>query len=479
VITARRSGPIQISTDLATQNRDTVIGQRSTVRPPYQGLRRLPRQGSEPSRVCAMYLVELKPGREELYRTGDELALAIRDGEVDARSRIYHRATAKWISITLHPQYKAIIAGQRDEPMARPARKVWGLLPAGLGGKPDEMSSSDAAPAHGSVRQRWKRPMGLGLSGLLLVLGIQLAFSGPRPPWAGKSRGVAIARHLEPVPAKAEGRIAISASNVDRQASSEAEGMELVSLASTTAIWPVSAEAESNTIALPAPIERVAPALPRAPRLRSKALRSALQPGASTSKPAKANSVYALLSRYEAAGDVASTRLASGIRAARLNRLFAPGRLSPSGGVTDTRLSLAGAENFIRVYRQQQAIIDQAYQDSVALLSKRHGWTPKDLREWSSRPLRQETPTLELIGGSLLAAIDSLLGVLDAQAGAYKLRGTAIAFEAPAAGQAYGALRRRIKEQIDAAVAAGGAMSAGPTGLLLQAIGTSTLPRET
>jgi hypothetical protein len=424
-----------------------------------------------------MYLVELKPGKEELYRTGDELALAIRDGEVDARSRIYHRATAKWISITLHPQYKAIVAGQRDEPMARPARKAWGLFPAGLSGQPAEMSSSDAAPASESVRHRWKRPIGLGLSSLLLVLGIQLAFSGPRPPWAGQGRAVAIAPHREP--ATNTESVAAPGSNVDRQVSSESQGTELVSLASTTAVWPVTAQPASNTIALPARAEEVPLTLPRAPRLRSKALRSALHPGGSAAKPAAANSVHALLTGYEAASDEASRRLAGGMRAARLNRLFASARLSPGGGVTDTRLSLAGTANFIRVYRQQQGAIEKAYQDSLTLRSKLHGWTPKDVRQWSSRPLRQEAPTLELISGSLLAAIDSILGVLDDQAGAYKVRGTAIAFEDPAAAQAYGALRRRIKEQIDAAVAAGAATSPGPTGLLLQAIGTSALPRET
>ncbi len=426
-----------------------------------------------------MYLVELRPGKEELYRTGDDLALAIRDGEVDARSRIYHRATAKWISITLHPQYKAIVVGQRDEPMARPARKAWGLFPAGLTGEPAEMSSSDAVPAHGSVRHRWKRPMGLGLSGLFLVLGIQLAFSGPRPPWAGQGRAVAIAPHPEPAPAKAESGITIPGSNVDQQVSNEAQGTELVSLASGTTIWPVTTESGSNTIALPDPAEEAAPALPRAPRLRTKALRLALQRGGSISKPAKANSVAALLTGYEAASNEASTRLEGGMRVARLNRLFARARLNPGGGVTDTRLSLAGATNFIRVYRQRQAAIENAYQDSVTLLSSLHDWTPKDLSQWQSRPLRKETPTLELISGSLLAAIDSILGVLDAQAGAYKIRGTAIAFENPSAGRAYGALRRRIKEQIDAAVAGGGATSSGPTGLLLQAIGTSGLPRET
>jgi hypothetical protein len=425
-----------------------------------------------------MYLVELRPGKEELYRTGDELALAIRDGQVDARSRIYHRATAKWISITLHPQYKAIVAGHRDEPMARPARKAWGLFPTALSSQPSEMSSSDAAPANGSVRYRWKRPMGFGLAGLLLVLGIQLAFSGPRPPWARQGRPVVIAPYRETAAAEAERVVALS----------EDQPKELLSLASTTAVWPVTTARASNTIALPDPAStialpdparEIAPALPRAPRLRSKALRSALQPGGSTSKPAKANSVYALLNRYEAASDEVSARLAAGMRVARLNRLFGAARLTPGGGVTDTRLSLAGLANFIRIYRQQQAAIEKAYQDSLTMLSKLHGWTPKDVREWNSRPPRQETPTLELISGTLLATVDSILGVLDAQAGAYKIRGTAIAFEDPAATQAYSVLRSRIKEQINAAVAAGGATSPGPTGLLLQAIGTSALPRET
>jgi hypothetical protein len=218
--------------------------------------------------------------------------------------------------------------------------------------------------------------------------------------------------------------------------------------------------------------------LPRAPRLRRKALRAAL---VADSGPArvKANSVQAILARYEMASDSALARLESGVRVARINRLFSASRLSPGGGVTDTRLRLAGAVNIIGKFRQQQAAIDQTYQDSVALLAKDHGWTPKEVRQWSSRPQRAETPTLVLVSNALVADIDSLLGVLGAQAGAYKLRGTAIAFEDPSAGQAFGALRRSIKGQIEAAVAAGGSTTSGPTTLLLQAIGTSSLPRET
>jgi hypothetical protein len=186
-----------------------------------------------------------------------------------------------------------------------------------------------------------------------------------------------------------------------------------------------------------------------------------------------------MLGRYAGAYESARERLEDGLRVARLTRLFAATRLSPNGGVTDTRMNLAGAANFIRVYRQQQSVIEAAYRDSVVILAKQFGWTPKQVKQWHSREVRTEDPVLEVLSGTLLAGIDSVLGVLDAQAGTYKIRGTAIAFENPNAAQKYGELRRRVKAQIDAAVAAGGATSAGPTGLLLRAIGTTSLPRET
>lgn len=53
-----------------------------------------------------MYLVELRPGKEKLFQSANDLVAAIRRDEVDSRARIYHRATATWISITLHPVYQ-------------------------------------------------------------------------------------------------------------------------------------------------------------------------------------------------------------------------------------------------------------------------------------------------------------------------------------------------------------------------------------
>jgi hypothetical protein len=308
-----------------------------------------------------------------------------------------------------------------------------------------------------NLLHRWRRPLALGVSALLFMSGLQIAFSGPRPPWSGRAQSLASSGVR-----KAErGR---ETRRPERSAPASVQETQMASLPTLVSL------ASTNT-------RTTATALPRAPRLRPRTLRDALTP--ETGKIAEANSLESLLARYEAARDSARARLESGLRVVRLGRLFAPSRLGPDGGVTDTRMSLAGAANFIRMYRQQQAAIERAYQDTVAALAKEQRWSPKKVRTWYARTEKKEAPTLDVISGSLFSSIDSLFGVLGQEAGAYKLRGTAIAFENPAAGQAYGSLRRRIKAQIDAAVAAGGATSPGPAGLLLQAIGRTSLPRET
>ena len=411
-----------------------------------------------------MYLVELRPGKEELYRSSDELALAIRNGDVDSRSRVYHRSTAKWISITLHPQYKAIVAAAKEEPASRPTRR-WSIL-----GGSQENSGQPSQPANstesGPLMHRWRRPLALGVASLLLMSGMQLAFSGPRPPWAGKQGRPVAAKPVANKPVAKRQFIPVMASPTGEQPEETSTATGMVSLASSPTTWSPPEPAEEKPLTV----------LPRAPKLRTGSLRDALGGKAATGKR---SSVDGLVARYSAAHDSARARLEAGMRVARLSGLFAAPRLSPGGGVTDTRMSLAGAANFIRVYRQQQTTIEKAYQDTVTAMARQEGWSPRKVRAWYSRTPRKETPTLELLSGSLLASIDSVLALLTDQAGAYKIRGTAIAFEDPAASKSYGALRRRIKEQIDAAVAADGATSAGPAGLLLQAIGTTTLPRET
>ena len=419
-----------------------------------------------------MYLVELRPGKEELYRTGDELAAAIRSGDVDVHSRIYHRATSKWISVTLHPQYKAIVAEQRPatKPLPPLERSTWTFFNDSadtLAGANDPEPDSPAPAKDEGDNHPWRRPLALSITGGLLILGLQLAASGPRPPWAGRHE---------------------TGSGVLRPASTSGghQAAPTVSLASNRTSWIeddaafVTTGAASEPAAAPAAHDaalRAARVLPAAPRLRAKALLQEALPKAAPAPTADKRTVEGLMQRWRAAHDSARVRLESGIRVARLNQLFSPGRLSPAGGVTETRMSLAGVANFVRVYRQQQATIDRDYQDAFAKSSKQLGWSPGAVREWYSKPDPKEGPVLVALTTSLIEGIDSVLGVLDAQAGTYTLTKNTIRFEDPAAAHEYAALRQRIGEALDSATAAGGDTTPGAMNLLIQAIGTTRLPR--
>jgi hypothetical protein len=409
-----------------------------------------------------MYLVELRPGKEELYRSGDELAAAIRRGDVDVHSRIYHRATSKWISVTLHPQFKAIVAQKAAEPLPPLERSQWTYLTAQSDAlEPVEPQSggdggSGITPA--SPQHPWRRLFGLGVAGVALVLGVQLAFSGPRPPWAGG--------------AKAEQASLTPASARDEAGAEQS----VVSLASTSTGWDAKARVYDPVTPEPKPAE-VAPALPRAPKLRLKTLNDVL-PAGKTAVAADANSVEGLLARYGTAYEAARERLKSGIRVAQINQLFAAPRLTPDGGLTDTRLALAGVANFIRVYRQQESLIERQYQDSFTVMSKQHGWSNRAVRRWYSRGPQKEPAALAGLSARLLASVDTLLGVLDEEAGAYRLGDGTISFEDIEASRRYSELRRQITGLIDSARSAGGEETGGPTGQLLHVVGSTRLPRE-
>jgi hypothetical protein len=419
-----------------------------------------------------MYLVELRPGKEELYRTGDDLASAIRSGEVDGHSRIYHRSTSKWISITLHPQYKAILAAKPSQS----DRNSWTYLTAQAEtlessveepatsleqAAETEQSTDDAGDGDGGDSP-WRRPVTLGISGLFLVFGIQLAFSGPRPSWSDQA---AVSR-----PAEAP---------VSPASSEQASTSQVVSLASTSTGWSEEYAGEDMS---PKVTKAKAPVvLPRAPRLTAKSFDKSLDmtgAAAADSVEVDGKTIEGLLAGYQKAYQSARGRLGSGMRVARLNQLFAPARLTPDGGVTDTRLGLAGVANFIRVYRQQESGIEREYQDSFTALSKDLGWSPKTAKRWYSREGGKESPALVALTGRLVAEIDSVLAVLSAEAGAYQLIDGKIHFEDLTASREYGELRRGVNAAIDSARIAGGEQSAGPMGLLLQAIGSSRLPQE-
>jgi hypothetical protein len=459
-----------------------------------------------------MYLVELRPGKEELYRTTEELAAAIRKGDVDGHSRIYHRATSKWISVTLHPQYKAIVAERPASP-SLPAleRTNWTFfndsadsLAGANDPSPDDDADRDEDNGQGSdPNHPWRRPLALSITGGLLILGLQLAASGPKPPWAAHSSTTPAEATIPALPAAAPAVPAYEVPPPSPVAGpAPATPTPTISLVSSGASWtelnrgyvssPASSDAPADVAVAKAPAP-AAPALPAAPRIRTKGmLLSAVSapatsaasitsstssaPGAPAAAAKAAASLNAFMARWAAAHDSALARLASGVRVARLNQLFASSRLTPGGGVTETRMSLAGVANFIRIYREQQTAIERRFQDAFTTTAKTRNWAAPDVRQWYAKPARTDTPDVAALTSSLVTGIDSLFGVLDAQAGTYAVTKNTIRFEDPSAAREYMALRERIVVTMDSARAVGGADHPGPMSYLLQAIGATRLP---
>jgi hypothetical protein len=57
-----------------------------------------------------MYRIELSPGEETVFRSIEELAVAIKRGVITPRARIYHNASQKWLPIQFHPHYKVAVS---------------------------------------------------------------------------------------------------------------------------------------------------------------------------------------------------------------------------------------------------------------------------------------------------------------------------------------------------------------------------------
>jgi hypothetical protein len=110
-----------------------------------------------------MYLVEIEAGREQVYPSVEALAAAIQRGVIGPDSRIFHRASSSWISITLHPEYRKAMAARAAEPLPPLARSRWTFFGAQAPGR--EIADS-FEPSQGQPQASDPPPARRGLRGL-------------------------------------------------------------------------------------------------------------------------------------------------------------------------------------------------------------------------------------------------------------------------------------------------------------------------
>jgi hypothetical protein len=183
-----------------------------------------------------MYRIELSPGEETVFRSIEELAVAIKRGVVTPRARIFHNASNKWLPIQFHPHYKtalsmplsqaALVAGPQAKPLSslslepppepEPEPEMTFPLP-----QPKIVSSPEpAAPKKktkskqlaGETRSRRRskprRQLRIALVGALLLGGAQWVLSVPLVARAKPTLLVDVRRRLTEVQASTMGQVA-------------------------------------------------------------------------------------------------------------------------------------------------------------------------------------------------------------------------------------------------------------------------------
>ena len=89
-----------------------------------------------------MYRIEVAPGEESVFRTIEELAIAIRNGVITPRARIFHQASQKWLPIGLHPHYKKAL----ELPAATAGPPVTAATPMPSTGRPKSHAPVQPSP---------------------------------------------------------------------------------------------------------------------------------------------------------------------------------------------------------------------------------------------------------------------------------------------------------------------------------------------
>jgi len=183
-----------------------------------------------------MYRIELSPGEETVFRSIEELAVAIRRGVVTSRARIFHNASSRWLPIQFHPHYKAAVSMPLTQaalvagPQAKPLSSLSLELPPEPEPEP-EMSLGTGEPkvvplpkpaaqrkktkskeltgeSRSRRRSKPRRQLRIALVGALLIGGAQWVLSVPLVSRARPSLIVDVRRGLTEVHAGSMGQVA-------------------------------------------------------------------------------------------------------------------------------------------------------------------------------------------------------------------------------------------------------------------------------
>jgi hypothetical protein len=181
-----------------------------------------------------MYRIELSPGDVTVFRSIEELAVAIKRGVITPSARIYHNTSGNWLPIGVHPHYKAALSmplTQANLVAGPPVKQLDSLslntptepeLPPMMAPAPSYVASPDIEPPTIKKKPRGERPaptkrsrrqtkprrqLRIALVGALLIGGAQWVLSAPLFSRTEPSALLRTQRHLISAPIEAMKRV--------------------------------------------------------------------------------------------------------------------------------------------------------------------------------------------------------------------------------------------------------------------------------
>ncbi len=389
-----------------------------------------------------MYRIKLGSGEEAVFRSAEELAIAVRTGVVSPMSEVFHNAGNRWLPIHVHPDYRAVAAGHLpgvpedlqtpiaeavpNDPIAVSEHQT--QQPAIL--KQKEPESAAPLPA---TAELWVPSVSASSldSEAAQAVDREYGQSTPRASRAHQLRAIlALAMGLSAIGLVGGGgyafwRYALPRLEQRHPSPRLSEGMSPAPAEPLTARRPDSFPTSYPAPAPPLPLSAgaVIPSVtaPAAARVTVAPERTLRPPPARERTP----------SYYEAYAD-ARAEMDDALNYVSFQQVFEPSHFASPESIRATRRMVAAAGNIVRVYRGKEVMLEQTYR-------------PDDP---GGRGTLREPFEASEAARSLLSDVDSLFGILVSQEGRIRWTGESVSFDEPRAADLYAALRRDISTAI-------------------------------
>jgi hypothetical protein len=379
-----------------------------------------------------MYRIRLASGEQAVFRSIDELAIAMQSGVVGPTAEVYHQEEDRWLPVESHPDYQAALS-------VRPA--------------PEAEPEPPAGPPEGVPDQRVSTTT---LSPLPLVAQPAPRASAPTPPPAPleASSEPAATRESEqppPEPTPPPPPVALPPNVIATRAKKLREMLALrLSLLLVIGIsavlvaylaghnrWGQANTAEQHEGMAPMPVEAETPAAPAAasgtvpariePESAAAELANAADSATETRPSTPVGAAAPKLDPYLAGYDDARDELDDALGYIKFAHLFRRARMSSIDSLRAALRTIAAARNVVQTYRAREVMLEQTVGATrPAALS---------LKESYEAGMATE---------DMLEDADSLYSLLSSQWGRYSLRADSVSFTNPTAAAIWARVRNRL-----------------------------------